>query len=824
MIIGSEGVGGNGQTDFDLSRIPREMRELKQWVVWRYQQRKNEPKPTKVPFRADSPRVNAKSTDPDTWATIDAAVAAYLEPSNNVDGIGFVFAEGGPYVGIDFDNCLDPDGAILPWAKAWLDQLVGYAEVSPSGQGVKVFARGEVPGGKGRKRDGLGPGQRGAVEVYVRGRFFTVTSRCLDDAHSKIGDGGAILAGLRAEWFPPQARAPRARKPPALRKSDQEVIAHIQESRQARKFVDLFHHGKTDDYASDDSRADLALCSILAWWTGGDVAAIDRLFRQSALFRDEKWERDSYREPTLDVACTQSSFYDPKHWDPDRRRPRIAPPIDPDAMVDTPGGGGPGEPPPPGDPGGDPREGDEDPHRLARQFLASCYGHRDGSRLRFWNEEWLGWTGQAWIALPDKEVAAEVTGSIKREFDRIAVARGRSTRPVTTTVVSNAMNALRNLAVLSRRDCPGQPAWLGPFEPGEDLPDVRDVLPAANALVDLTTVRDGGAATMAPTPRLFSPNTLGYAFDARAAAPRRWLDFLGQLWPDDPQSIETLQEWFGYLLTPDTSQQKILMVIGPKRSGKGTIGRVLRALVGVDNVAAPKLSSLSTPFGLQPLIGKTLAIIGDARLSGRADSQVIVEHLLSVSGEDAQTIDRKHLSSWTGHLPTRFVLFSNLLPRLGDESGAFPGRLVFLQLTKTFYNGEDTKLTERLLAERSGILLWAIEGWARLRERGRFVQPSSADDLKVEMDELASPVATFLAEECEAAPGTTTEVADVFAAWKRWCHDNGRDHVGDTALLGRNLRAALPQLKTGQKREDGSRLRVFQGLALKRPAPTFASP
>ena len=73
--------------------------------------------------------------------------------------------------------------------------------------------------------------------------------------------------------------------------------------------------------------------------------------------------------------------------------------------------------------------------------------------------------------------------------------------------------------------------------------------------------------------------------------PQAWLAFLdAALWPDDPQSVETLQEWFGYCLTPDTRQQKMLLRVGPKRSGKGTVARVLKGLVGADNVAGPTLS------------------------------------------------------------------------------------------------------------------------------------------------------------------------------------------------------------------------------------------
>ncbi|MGD5575264.1 hypothetical protein QUU09_22715, partial [Xanthomonas citri pv. citri] len=127
------------------------------------------------------------------------------------------------------------------------------------------------------------------------------------------------------------------------------------------------------------------------------------------------------------------------------------------------------------------------------------------------------------------------------------------------------------------------------------------------------------------------------AFDDRAPEPREWLDFLDMIWPDDPHSVETLQDVFGYLLSADTSQQKIPLIIGPKRSGKGTIARVLTALLGQDSVTAPTLASLATNFGLAPLIGKSVAIVGDARLSGKVDQSAIAERLLSISGEDSLT-------------------------------------------------------------------------------------------------------------------------------------------------------------------------------------------
>ena len=105
------------------------------------------------------------------------------------------------------------------------------------------------------------------------------------------------------------------------------------------------------------------------------------------------------------------------------------------------------------------------------------------------------------------------------------------------------------------------------------------------------------------------------------------------------------------------------------------MGRVLTALLGKSNVCAPTLASLSQCFGLWPLIGKQLAIISDARLGGRADQQAIAERLLSISGEDGITIDRKYLVQWTGRLTTRFVIMTNELPRITDASGALASRI-----------------------------------------------------------------------------------------------------------------------------------------------------
>ncbi|NKB83747.1 hypothetical protein HED51_11340 [Ochrobactrum grignonense] len=218
------------------------------------------------------------------------------------------------------------------------------------------------------------------------------------------------------------------------------------------------------------------------------------------------------------------------------------------------------------------------------------------------------------------------------------------------------------------------------------MPPAHELLPVKNGLLHLPSGK-----LYQPSPAYFCLNAADVKFDPNAPKPKEWLRFLDQVWPGDTQSIEALQDMFGYLLSPDTSQQKVFLIVGPKRSGKGTIARVLTGIMGQDSVAAPTLASLATNFGLAPLIGKSVAMIGDARLSGRADQASIAERLLSISGEDSITVDRKFKPAWTGRLSARFVILTNELPRLADASGALASRFVVLTMEQSFYGREDMR-------------------------------------------------------------------------------------------------------------------------------------
>jgi putative DNA primase/helicase len=370
--------------------------------------------------------------------------------------------------------------------------------------------------------------------------------------------------------------------------------------------------------------------------------------------------------------------------------------------------------------------------------------------------------------------------------------------------VGDVIEALRGTAQL-----PGSiraPAWLGD---GTDRPTAVEMLSCKNGLLHLPT-----RALLAHTPQFFSPIALNYAYDPDAPEPSQWLKFLASVWPDDPELITVLQELFGLLLTSETKHQKIFLIIGPKRSGKGTIARVLTALIGRENVCNPTLASLGQNFGLSPLIGKPLAIIGDARLGGRGtDVKVVGERLLSISGEDGLTIDRKHRDLWTGTLPTRFVVLTNELPGLTDASGALAGRFIILPMERSFYGREDHGLFNRLLPELPGIFNWALAGLDRLNSRGHFVQPRAGLEQVEALEDLASPVGAFVKQRCVLGAKHTVDRDALFTAWTAWCAGQGR-HPGTSAMFGRDLKAVVADLKPERPRDGGTRQNLYRGVGL----------
>ncbi len=233
------------------------IRDLRQWLCWRTEERDG--KPTKVPY---SPLTGflASSTDPQTWADYAEAVKACKE--HGYGGIGFVFTPEDDLCGVDLDGCLDPQtGVIENWAKETIEELDSYTEISPSGTGVHILLRAELPEGRNRK---------GRFEAYDRGRYFTVSGKHLAGTSRAIESRQDELESVVRRVFGEPSINGHERSTTASESvenglSDDEIVKKALGASNGEKFQRLWT-GDTSEYLST-SEADQALCSLLAFWS-----------------------------------------------------------------------------------------------------------------------------------------------------------------------------------------------------------------------------------------------------------------------------------------------------------------------------------------------------------------------------------------------------------------------------------------------------------------------------------------------------------------------------------------------------------------------------
>jgi putative DNA primase/helicase len=274
--------------------IPDELKTLSRFVTWRLEKRKGRRKPEKTPYTPSTGR-RASPTDPSTLGTLEEALEA-LGERERYDGLGFGLTEEEPFAGVDLDDCVDPEtGEVKAWASEIVEALGSYTELSPSGTGLHVIARGELPPGR-RKR--------GNVEMYDRDRYLTITGRVYGGrATISPEDRTETLRLLHERYL--GSREPRPVVPVPAHGSqalkDDQVLQRCREARDAEKFARLYDHGDLSYYGDDWSRADQALVALLARHTQ-DPDRIDWLFRGSALCREKWTSRADYRERTISTA------------------------------------------------------------------------------------------------------------------------------------------------------------------------------------------------------------------------------------------------------------------------------------------------------------------------------------------------------------------------------------------------------------------------------------------------------------------------------------------------------------------------------------------
>lgn len=417
--------------------------------------------------------------------------------------------------------------------------------------------------------------------------------------------------------------------------------------------------------------------------------------------------------------------------------------------------------------------------------------------LRFGHEDNLWWHWAPgrnhFVPLSEVEVRALITRRLRGAQETSPDGKVRPVK-VTSRLQMEVVRMLQVLLLTSEHGA------------GALLPATGGV-PFRNGWLDVST---GALAPLGPERDVRWALETDYSASAECPEWFAFLDTLG--FGKGTEEHRLLAQWLGYLLSGSKRLDRALLLIGPPRSGKGTIIRVAERLFGYGH-AATSLEALTENFGLQNLIGKGLATIGDARF-GRSDKALNARLLSLTSASDSLPVDVKYGQPRTLNLPARFMIGTNEAPSFIEASDALAERFLVLQFNRSFLGKEDLGLFARLEGELAGIARWALDGLADLETVGRFSETKSGRALNHQIALDAAPVRMFLEAECEVGEGYGIEKQALFDAYLFWARRNNEYEMRGSQFW-KDLRAiAGEEILVGKKRIGGKLIPYVRGVRM----------
>lgn len=787
--------------------IPAELQELDQWVLWKYEDRGG-CKPAKVPYQANNRR--ASHSDSSTWTSFESAFCAFQQ--GGFEGIGFVFTASDSFCGVDLDNCRDQKTEeICSWAQAIIDALDSYSEVSPSGNGVKVIVRAKWLQAKGRKR----PLHDGAIEVYDQKRYFTITGRHLHGSPGTIESREGPMRDLHARYFEDShnknsMKPSPSEIPESLRNtSDERLLEIARKSRNGEKFCALWE-GRVCDWAkmtaagngdghidTSSSGADLALVSMLAFYTHGDFDRIDRLFRKSGLYRD-KWDRVDYAQRTIAKAMAGRTDYFGVAQEIDRdERGTIH-----EEQHSAPGSHSASDS---GRPGGGETVG-------RTEFALTDLGNaerlvaRHGSDFR-WCESWgyVVYNGARWIVDKfrhieqfAKQTIRSIEGVIRNTTDmdkRVALKRHANK--------SEAGPRISAMIKLARSEA-GIATSANHFDQNDHLFNV------CNGTLNLLT------GELQPHRREdYITKVVDVTFDPAATCPL-FQKFLNTVMRGDEAMIQFLKVAIGYSLCGDTSERCVFIIHGMGRNGKSVFLAVCRWLLGdyARTIRASTLMATRNERGGGSEATPAIAALAGARFVTASESEEgsrLAEAKLKELAGGTDTISGRFLFKNEFTFKPTFKLWfaTNHKPDIRGTDFAVWSRIRLIPFEVVIPETEvDRQLPAKLKTELSGILNWALEGHRFWRDHGMPI-PEKVTQATKEYKEECDTVGKFLTECCQTGAEQTTQGGELYEIYRWWAQNNG--------MMPLSNRRFCPRMKehSGITHDPTSRYPKYNGVDVK---------
>lgn len=723
----------------EFGGIPDELKALRQWVCYRIEERDGEP--TKVPYNPNG-RAHARSNDAKTWSTFEAAVKMYRNPAGRFDGIGFMLSADDPFVFLDFDDVIS-DGTLEPWARDMVERLDSFTEYSRSGSGLHVIVRAKKPGERCRA-----PKTLPKFEVYEERRLCVFTGRVFE-GRSHIREAQEAVTAIYYEVFGLGDSMPvkeTAKNAVPVGMSDPGIIKKAMEAKNGARFRQLWH-GDTGDFNGDESAADMALCDMLAFWTGRDAERMDRLFRESGLMRP-KWDSmrggETYGQRTIRKAVESAS----EVYTPRAKKGKTKQGGSVDAVS---GSALPGSAP--------------DGYPLTDLGNAERLVAKHGDNLRFNVEagQWLTWDGRRWASDSTGQVHRLAREVVRGLYSLLPDCEGDARDALFKHAKSSESRQKLEAMVKLAQHCPGIPVQ------ASDLDSDAWLFNCQNGTLDLRT---GTLQEHRQSDLLTKLSPVAY--DAAAKA-ERWERFLREVFCEDEELIGFTRRMAGYALTGDTREQCFFLFTGKGSNGKSKLTEALAYVLGDYSKDTPVTTFLErrgeSSCDLASLVGARLVTASE----GEGTTSFSESLLKGVTGGDPLTARHLYQEQFT-YMPTFKVFFAtNEVPRMRSQNYAMRRRVKLLPFKQRFYYAHEQKapvrdeaLGEKLRAEASGILAWMMRGCLEWRRDGLGMpgaMQAEVDSLFEGMDVLLD----FIEAECELHPRLEVETGELWRAYLEWC-------------------------------------------------------
>lgn len=342
--------------------------------------------------------------------------------------------------------------------------------------------------------------------------------------------------------------------------------------------------------------------------------------------------------------------------------------------------------------------------------------------------------------------------------------------------------------------------------------ETRDAIACKNGIVDIAT---GGIVDH--TPEWFSFTTLPFDYMPGATCPE-FLGFLNRIWDNDQELVRSLQLWIGYVLTSKMSAQKFALFKGSSRGGKGTLCRIIEALVGESNYAACTLVEFGDKHGMELLLGKRVGIFSDVeeKVTGR-EAFVAADRIIQIVGNDPVPVNRKNRDMITMVMPVKIILTCNTMPPLGNRKNALTNRMIIFPFWKSFSGKEDEGLQDRMRQELPGIFNWAMEGAKAILAGEKLFQAAAAGPMAEEVAELLDPLQAFISEAVVFTNDTASQQSfikskQLYDTYKLYCKECNQGTLAFRRFV-QDFKAKVGDKVHAGRSPDRTRQKGYYGIA-----------